>query len=49
MLPFFGRCHIAYEPSKGVVLGLSKLARLAKHTAKQVQTQERFTQQVGAQ
>jgi GTP cyclohydrolase IA len=28
LLPFHGRCHIAYMPSRGVVLGLSKFARL---------------------
>lgn len=28
LLPFHGRCHIAYMPSHGVVLGLSKFARL---------------------
>lgn len=28
LLPFHGRCHVAYMPSHGVVLGLSKFARL---------------------
>eukprot|EP00878_Enallax_costatus_P031260 GHUV01034171.1.p1 GENE.GHUV01034171.1~~GHUV01034171.1.p1 ORF type:complete len:526 (+),score=184.54 GHUV01034171.1:871-2448(+) len=40
LLPFYGRCHVAYVPSNGVVLGLSKLARLTKLCAKQLQTQD---------
>lgn len=40
LLPFYGRCHVAYVPSNGVVLGLSKLARLSKLCAKQLQTQD---------
>jgi len=40
LLPFYGRCHIAYVPANGVVLGLSKLARLTKLCAKQLHTQD---------
>jgi GTP cyclohydrolase IA len=43
LLPFFGVCHIGYIPSDGVVLGLSKFARLAKWQAKRVQNQQAFT------
>lgn len=46
LLPFHGRCHIAYVPSAGVVLGLSKLARLTKLCAKRVQTQERLSEYI---
>ncbi|GIL42212.1 hypothetical protein Vafri_267 [Volvox africanus] len=42
LLPFHGRCHVAYRPKDGVVLGLSKLARLTKQYAKRLQTQERL-------
>ncbi|GLI70531.1 hypothetical protein VaNZ11_015446 [Volvox africanus] len=42
LLPFHGRCHVAYRPKGGVVLGLSKLARLTKQYAKRLQTQERL-------
>jgi GTP cyclohydrolase I len=46
LLPFHGRCHIAYVPAEGVVLGLSKLARLTKLAARRVQTQEDLTRRV---
>ena len=46
LLPFYGRCHIGYVPSKGVVLGLSKVARLARMYARRLQTQERFTKEL---
>jgi len=45
MLPFFGKCHIAYIPDKKVV-GLSKIARLVNMFARRLQIQERLTQQI---
>ena len=45
LLPFFGRCHVAYIPSKKVV-GLSKIARLVNMFARRLQIQERLTQEV---
>jgi len=45
MLPFFGRCHLAYIPNKKVV-GLSKLPRVVDIFAKRLQVQERLTNQV---
>ena len=46
LLPFHGRCHIAYVPAAGVVLGLSKLARLTKLAARRVQSQESLTRRL---
>ena len=45
MVPFFGKAHIAYLPSNGVV-GLSKLARLVEVYARRLQVQENMTQQI---
>jgi GTP cyclohydrolase I len=42
MLPFFGKCHIAYLPRKKVI-GLSKLPRLVDVYARRLQIQERMT------
>ena len=46
LLPFHGRVHVAYVPANGVVLGLSKLARLTKLCAKQIQSQHSLAQQI---
>jgi GTP cyclohydrolase IA len=45
LLPFFGRCHVAYIPSKKVV-GLSKIPRLVDVFARRLQVQERLTNQI---
>ena len=45
LLPFFGKCHVAYIPEKKVV-GLSKIARLVNMYARRLQIQERLTSQI---
>jgi GTP cyclohydrolase I len=45
VLPFFGKCHVAYIPEKKVV-GLSKIPRLVNMFARRLQIQERLTNQI---
>lgn len=45
MLPFFGRCHVAYLPDRRVI-GLSKIPRVVDVFARRLQVQERLTSQV---
>lgn len=45
VLPFIGRCHIAYLPN-GKVLGLSKFARIVDMFARRLQIQEGLTKQI---
>jgi GTP cyclohydrolase I len=45
MLPFFGKCHVAYLPDKKV-LGLSKIPRLVNMFSRRLQIQERLTSQI---
>jgi GTP cyclohydrolase IA len=46
LLPFIGKCHIAYLPN-GKVIGLSKVARFVDVFARRLQIQENLTKQIG--
>src|SRR5688572_7777674 len=45
LLPFFGKCHVAYIPRRRVI-GLSKIPRLVDVFARRLQIQERMTNQI---
>jgi GTP cyclohydrolase I len=45
LLPFIGKCHVAYLPSN-TVIGLSKIARIVDMFASRLQIQEHLTQQI---
>ena len=45
LLPFFGKCHVAYLPQRKVI-GLSKIPRVVDMFARRLQIQERLTNQI---
>jgi len=46
LLPFYGKAHVAYLPSKGRIVGLSKLVRVIDTVSRRPQLQERLTSNV---
>lgn len=46
LLPFVGRAHVAYIPTMGRIVGLSKIARVVETIASRPQVQERLTTEI---
>ena len=46
MLPFFGKCHVAYIPEGNKIVGISKLIEVVDTLSRRLQLQERLTTEI---
>lgn len=46
LLPFFGRCHLAYIPEDNRIVGIERLARTVDILSKKLHLQERLTTEI---
>ena len=46
LLPFHGKAHVVYVPRNGMILGLSKVARIVDTLSRKPQLQERLTSEI---
>ena len=46
LMPFFGKCHVAYIPKKNRIVGVSKLVEIIDVLSRKLQLQERFTTEI---
>lgn len=46
LIPFFGKCHVAYIPKKNRIVGVSKLVKIIDVLSRKLQLQERLTTEI---
>jgi GTP cyclohydrolase I len=46
LIPFFGKCHVAYIPKKNRIVGVSELVKIVDVLSRKLQLQERLTTEI---
>lgn len=46
MIPYFGRCHVAYIPDNSTIIGMSKITRLVQYLSAKLTVQEELTSEI---